>query len=102
MLSFNSINLDTEKHKFCIAPENNWINLSKNEFFLLKELILQAGTCIKKQDIKQALWGSRLISDKAIDINICRLRRKIQDSDVMISNIYSQGYKLQSTSHEDF
>ena len=102
ILSFNSIHLDTDNRKFCIAPENHWTNLTKNEFFLLKELILQAGTCIKKQHIKHAVWGTRPISDKAIDINICRLRRKIQDSDVMISNIYSQGYKLQSTSQEDF
>ena len=75
---------------------------SQKEFFLLKELILKSQNCIQKKDLKNAVWGHTNITDKTLDINICRLRRKLLNSDVMISNIYSYGYQLNSTSCENF
>lgn len=88
-----SCNLDEMK----VLKDNKPISLSKNEFKLLKQLMLNSRQIITKQQLLECLWDvdSNFVDENTLAVNIKRLRQKIGDNPkepIYIKNIRGIGY----------
>ena len=55
------------------------IELTKNEFLILKELMENAGRVVSREQLMERLWGNEeFIDDNTLTVNITRIRRKIE------------------------
>ena len=75
---------------------NSEVELTKNEFKLLKYLFLKHGNVVTREELFQEVWGHDVKSDsRTIDMHIKSLREKIGDIDkTFIHSIYGAGYKI--------
>lgn len=88
-----SYNLEEMK----VLKDNTYINLSKNELKLLKQLMLNSRQIISKQQLLESLWDidSNFVDENTLAVNIRRLREKIEDNPkqpIYIKNIRGIGY----------
>ena len=72
------------------------VELSAREIGLLEILIQRSGRLVSKEQIVDHLceWGEE-VSHNAIEVYVHRLRKKIEESDVVISTVRGLGYCLQ-------
>ncbi|WP_067842842.1 response regulator transcription factor [Amphibacillus sediminis] len=70
--------IDLEKNT--IAKDNEQIELTKNEAFILKVLIEHKNKIVSRDQLMEALWqDSRFISDNTLTVNVNRLRKKLDE-----------------------
>ena len=54
------------------------LNLTKNEFQILRVLFEHAGNIVARDDLMRELWNSDFfIDDNTLSVNVARLRKKI-------------------------
>lgn len=74
------------------------INLTPKEFVLLKALIDANGNVLTREELLDKVWGYDYYGDtRVVDINILRLRKKIEDdtqNPKYIQTVYGFGYKF--------
>lgn len=69
--------VDYEKNT--VTNEQGCIELTKNESFILKQLIEQKNRIISREDLIRNLWDDeRFISDNTLTVNVNRLRKKLE------------------------
>ncbi len=73
------------------------IDLTQVEFDILKSLIIHREKVLSRNEIFQLVWGKEQIEDmKIIDVNIRRIRIKIEDDPAdpkFISAVRGVGYR---------
>lgn len=75
-LIHNTLVLDTEQKKVTIDGEE--ASLTKREFEILKLLLEQKNRVFSRQEILDKVWSDEdEISDRTVDVNITRLRKKV-------------------------
>ena len=75
-LIHNTLVLDTEQKKVMIDGEE--ASLTKREFEILKLLLEQKNRVFSRQEILDKVWNDEdEISDRTVDVNITRLRKKV-------------------------
>ncbi len=87
--------LNTSKNS--IIKENKEIELTKNEFKILKYLVENRYKIVSREDIMDTLWESEsFIDDNTLTVNITRLRSKLEELDLkeLIETKRGQGYIL--------
>jgi OmpR family two-component system bacitracin resistance response regulator BceR len=85
--------VDYEKNT--VTNERGCIELTKNEIFILKQLLEQKNKIITREELIQNLWNDeRFISDNTLTVNVNRLRKKLETIDLgrMIETKVGQGY----------
>jgi len=73
------------------------IELTKNEYRILKYLTQNRGKIVSREDIMDCLWESEsFIDDNTLSVNITRLRTKLEELDLkeLIETRRGQGYRL--------
>jgi len=94
VLVFGSIKLDNQAKT--VEYKNNLINLTSHEFELLYLLAENAGSVLTRDDIYTRLRGFGYDgTDRAVDIKISRLRKKLDDDanePQRIKTIWGKGY----------
>ena len=87
------ININTKE---CYKSEEEII-LTPTEFMMLKYFIEKSGLVISRDDLLKDIWGENFYGDmKIVDVNIRRLRRKIEDdpsNPMFIETVWGKGYK---------
>lgn len=72
------------------------IILTPTEFMMLKIFIEHAGEVLTREGLLEKIWGDHYVGDmKIVDVNIRRLRRKIEDDPShprYLETIWGQGY----------
>lgn len=91
-LIFNEIHIDLIQSEVRIL--NKKIALSALEFNLLVYFITNQRRLIDRYELADKVWGDDSVNDKAINIAISRLKRKIGKSEKYLIAIRGQGYKL--------
>lgn len=72
------------------------LELSSREWFVLEQLLRNAGKVVSKQQISAALAGpTGEISPNAVEVYVSRLRSKLEASGVRIRTIHGFGYMLE-------
>ena len=80
-----------------IEKEGKVIELTKNEYRILKYLTQNRGKIVSREDIMDSLWESEsFIDDNTLSVNITRLRNKLEELGLkeIIETRRGQGYIL--------
>lgn len=83
--------------KSILQKEEKEIELTKNEFRILRYLVQNRGKIVSREEIMECLWDSEsFIDDNTLTVNITRLRNKMEELDLkdMIETRRGQGYIL--------
>ena len=76
VISFEGLILDLGKKTTTVDGEN--VSLTKTEFELLTLLMQHRGQVFSRQQIFDAVWPEDVVvSDRTVDVNITRMRKKI-------------------------
>ncbi len=94
MVTIGNLSFD-QAGRVARVQERN-VELSAREIGLLEILIQRSGRLVSKEQIVDHLceWGEE-VSHNAIEVYVHRLRKKIEESDVVISTVRGLGYCLQ-------
>ena len=85
--------------KNTIQKEAKEIELTKNEFRILKFLVQNQGKIVSREEIMECLWDSEsFIDDNTLTVNITRLRNKLDELNLkdLLETKRSQGYILKT------
>lgn len=80
-----------------IEKDGQAIELTKNEFKILKYLMEHSGKIVSREEIMDSLWESEsFIDDNTLSVNVTRLRNKLEELDLrdLIETRRGQGYLL--------
>lgn len=80
-----------------ITKNDKTIDLTKNEYKILKYLVKNRGKIVSREDIMECLWESEsFIDDNTLSVNITRLRTKLEELELkdLIETRRGQGYIL--------
>lgn len=80
-----------------ITKDSKTIELTKNEYRILKYLVQNRGKIISREEIMDCLWESEsFIDDNTLSVNITRLRNKLEELRLkdIIETRRGQGYIL--------
>lgn len=80
-----------------IEKDNKIIELTKNEYKILKYLLQNRGKIVSREDIMDSLWETEsFIDDNTLSVNITRLRAKLEELDLkeLLETRRGQGYIL--------
>lgn len=68
------LDLDNAKLQY----KGNIMELSRNDFVILKELMTHKGKNVSRDDLMQALWSDNtFVDDNTLTVNITRVRNKL-------------------------
>lgn len=78
--SFGTASNIMEYHGAVLTFQNQKVNLTKNEFQILKVLLENVGKIVSRDRIIENLWDSdAFIDDNTLTVNVTRLRRKLEE-----------------------
>lgn len=80
-----------------IEKDDKIIELTKNEYRILKYLVENRGKIVSREAIMDSLWESEsFIDDNTLSVNIARLRNKLEELNLkdLIETKRGQGYIL--------
>ncbi len=87
------VKVDLKNYK--VYRENEEINITKQEFELLKALILNKNITLTREKLLNAAWGWDYDGEeRTVDVHIQRLRKKLR-WESYIKTIYKIGYRLE-------
>ena len=78
-----------------IEKDGKTIELTKNEYKILKYLVQNRGKIVSREDIMECLWESEsFIDDNTLTVNITRLRNKLEELELkeLLETKRGQGY----------
>ncbi|WP_313800096.1 response regulator transcription factor [Cytobacillus sp.] len=85
--------IDFEKNS--VTNDAGTVELTKNEFFILKMLIDRKNQIVSREELITSLWDDeRFISDNTLTVNVNRLRKKLDEIGLgcYIETKVGQGY----------
>lgn len=93
-ISHGRLELDTKER--LVFADGEKLNLSPREFSLLEILVLKSGKIVTKEALIESLcnWDQD-IGANAIEVYVHRLRKKLGDYQITISNVRGLGYMLE-------
>lgn len=91
IIKFDDLKVDVTRKKVFVGSEI--INLTKKEFEMLLLLISHPGRVYSREDILRLVWSDEVfVLDRTIDVNITRLRKKLDDYGKYIVTRLGYGY----------
>jgi DNA-binding response OmpR family regulator len=100
-LSFGPFQLDVQKHRLFLirtdagAEVRTEVHLARNEYLLLRALLLHRGEPVPRRQLLQSVWGARSISHGALDTLVNTLREKLNPGrQGLIATVRGIGYCL--------
>ncbi len=92
-LAFEDIIINTEQKLVTVSGKE--VDLAPNEYALLKYLIENKERAISREELLDKVWGyTTVVETRVTDDTLKRLRKKIQDSEVLIETIWGFGFRL--------
>lgn len=97
VLEFEGLSIDLERKT--VTVDNESVALTKTEFELLGLLLSHRGQVFSRQDVLDRVWPHNVIvTERAVDVNITRLRKKIGRYGRHIVSRQGFGYVFQAKS----
>ena len=94
IIEFGSLTLDTNDRT--IGVDGTLLALSKRELAVLELLMLRSGRVVSKEALVENLGNwSEEVGTNAIEVYIHRIRKKLENYDVMIRTMSGSGYVLE-------
>ncbi|MCQ2607103.1 MAG: response regulator transcription factor [Bacteroidales bacterium] len=94
ILSYNTLSIDLNKK--LVIVDNIEIELTKKEFEILSLLVSKPKYVFSREEILKAVWTDEVcVLDRTIDVNITRLRKKIEPYGKCITTRLGYGYSFE-------
>ena len=75
LLSFGGLCLNLDKKTATV--DGDAVNLTPTEFSLLHLLLVNRGKVLSRQQLMDSVWAGVVVTDRTVNVNITRLRKKI-------------------------
>ena len=99
-LSYEGLSMNTS-HKTVVA-DGHEVMLTKTEFELLRLLLTRQGQVLSRQQLLEGAWPQNVVvTDRTVDVNIARLRKKIGAYASCIVSRQGFGYCFGSVSNDN-
>ncbi len=90
-LTIGDLTIDSETKRLIIRDKR--IELTKKEFEIISLLARYPGRIFSREEILRKIWESDVVvNDRTVDVNITRLRRKMEDYGSYLHNKAGFGY----------
>jgi len=97
IISVHNIRIDPGRHK--VSVDKNQVDLTTTEFRLLQYLARHPGWVFSRYQIVDGIKGDDYpVTERAIDVQIVGLRKKLGDAGALIETVRGVGYRLKDTS----
>lgn len=84
ILRFQDIEIDTEK--IIVLKNSKEIPFTKNEFEILKKIILEDGKMVERETLMKDIIGyDNYAFDRTIDTHIKNIRKKLENKDIILT-----------------
>lgn len=94
ILRAGPLTIDASKHEASIHGES--IRLTLTEFKLLTALVMARGRVLSRDQLMDKAMGTDVfVTDRAIDVHITAIRKKLGDANWLIHTVRGVGYRLQ-------
>ena len=94
-LSYADITLNIKNKTATLKGQD--LQLTPNEYALLSYLIINKDRAIPRMELLDKIWGYETeVETRVADDTVKRLRKKITDSDVLISTVWGYGFRLEN------
>jgi two-component system phosphate regulon response regulator PhoB len=91
-LRFGDLALDPKSHQ--ATWQGALLGLTVVEFKMLVAFLERKGRALTRDEVCLATWGaSHAISERAVDTNVKRLRRKLREAGVFLETVRGVGYR---------
>lgn len=99
-LKFGNITINTNSKE--VSFQDQIIELTPNEFNLLKYLFENSDRAISREELLNKVWGyDSEVQTRAADDTVKRLRKKISITNVVIETVWGFGFRLKETNIND-
>jgi phosphate:Na+ symporter len=75
LISYNGLSLNIDKKTATV--DGDPISLTRTEFALLHLLLANRGKVLSRQQLMDTVWSGVIVSDRTVNVNITRLRKKL-------------------------
>ncbi len=75
LLSYNGLCLNLDKKVATV--DGNPANLTPTEYELLHQLLANRGKVLSRQHLMDSVWSDVIVTDRTVNVNITRLRKKL-------------------------
>ena len=90
LLSYNGLSLNLDKKAATV--DGNPVSLTRTEFELLHLLLLNRGKVLSRQELMDTVWAGVVVTDRTVNVNITRLRKKLGPYAQNIASRTGYGY----------
>ena len=90
LLSYNGLSLNLDKKEATV--DGNPVNLTRTEFELLHLLLLNRGKVLSRQELMDTVWAGVVVTDRTVNVNITRWRKKLGPYAQNIASRTGYGY----------
>jgi DNA-binding response OmpR family regulator len=99
MLKAGPLSIDTSKHEATVDGEV--IKLTLTEFKLLSALVGARGRVLTRDQLMDKAMGADVfVTDRAIDVHITAIRKKLGKANWLVHTVRGVGYRLRESSEE--
>ena len=93
IFEYRNIKVDFAKRE--VFKNNEKIEMTAQEFELLKVLIQNKNLALSREKLLESAWGYDYYGDtRTVDMHIQRLRKKLSRDDIIVT-VYKYGYRLE-------
>jgi DNA-binding response OmpR family regulator len=99
ILRAGPLSIDTSKH--AVYVNNEPVNLTLTEFKLLAALLKARGRVLTRHQLMDKAMGADVfVTDRAIDVHVTAIRKKLGEASWLIHTVRGVGYRLQEPTEE--
>jgi DNA-binding response OmpR family regulator len=99
ILRAGPLSIDTSKH--AVNVNNEPVNLTLTEFKLLAALLKARGRVLTRHQLMDKAMGADVfVTDRAIDVHVTAIRKKLGEASWLIHTVRGVGYRLQESTEE--
>jgi DNA-binding response OmpR family regulator len=99
VLKAGPLTIDTAKHE--VAVEGDSVKLTLTEFKLLAALVTARGRVLTRDQLMDKAMGTDVfVTDRAIDVHVTAIRKKLGKANWLVHTVRGVGYRLQESSED--
>ena len=96
LLRAGPLSIDTLKHE--VIVDNEVIKLTLTEFKLLSALVTARGRVLTRDQLMDKAMGTDVfVTDRAIDVHITAIRKKLASASWLVNTVRGVGYRLRES-----
>ena len=100
VLRAGPLTIDPDKHGVTVDGEA--VKLTLTEFKLLRALVAARGRVLTRDQLMDKAMGVDVaVTDRAIDVHVTAIRKKLGDASWLVRTVRGVGYSLQETAEEE-